>query len=413
MRPARYLGMVTVFAALLVAGCADIDRQLYSLSETVAPADRVTGQRSLNFASRQSQIAQSNRQADAMLAEMQQEGRPINEKLDAAQYARLQRIFTRVHAVSHLKDEPWKVYLLPSNDFNAFVTGGSYVFVNKGLMDTLRSDDEVAAVLGHELAHVSANHVYERNAHAIAATLRGSKSVKEQTFQTAFTYNNEEEADEIGTLYAALAGYNPVAAANVWKRMYESQGDFSLVAISHPTNSDRYRKNMQLASTYQKYYTPGKINPRAAEILADNEVFGNRGGFAGNTNIQPGQGGGLLAVLETTAGAYGKHTQAKNEQQRQALNQQFITGVNQSMGIAQPRVEGTNVLWVPVTYRGDVPVRNMTLMAQLGGATATKTAGGAVLQPGQSFEVPFDFPSLNLPAQDLRQLKVAVVHAEP
>lgn len=392
---------------LLAGGCADIDRQLYSLSETVAPADRVTGQRSLNFASRQEQIANSNKAADAMLADIAKQGKPVNEKLDAAQYARLQRIFTRVHAVSHLRDESWKVFLLPSDEFNAFVTGGSYIFVNKGLMDALKSDDEVAAVVGHELAHVSANHVYERNAYAIAATLNGSKSIKQKDFQAAFTYKNEEEADRIGTLYAALAGYDPQAAADVWQKMYAQQGDFSAMTIDHPTNSDRYRANQQLAQEYRQYYQRGRINPQAPEVLAS---LG--GGGAGGTSLAAGQGGGLLAVLETTADAMSKHAQAKNEQARQLANQKFIQYVNGTLRMSQPRLADAHTVQVPFMYGGTVPVANMNLLAQLKGASATDHAGDRIVRANTGFTAEFKFPALNLTPADLTQIKVGVVHAE-
>lgn len=400
----RVRHILPVLVLLSLGGCADIDRQLYSLSETVAPADRVTGQRALNFASREQQIANSNKAADAMLADIAKQGKPINEKLDAAQYARVQRIFGRVHAASHMKDESWKVFLLPSEEFNAFVTGGSYVFVNKGLMDALKSDDEVAAVLGHELAHVSANHVYERNAHAVAATLNGSKSIKEQDFQAAYTYKNEEEADRIGTLYAALAGYNPQAAADVWQKMYAQQGDFSAMAISHPTNSTRYRANQQLAQEYSRYYQAGRVNPQSDQVLA-----GLSGGIG--KSVAAGAGGGLLAVLETTADAMSKHSQAKNEQARQQANQQFIKYVNQSMRMAQPTLAGDTVR-VPFMYGGNVPVQNLNLMAQLKGKSATDHAADQIIRPNAAYTAEFAFPNLGLTAADLSQIKVSAVHAE-
>ena len=82
--------------------------------------------------------------------------------------------------------------------------GGTYIFVNKGFMDDVKDDDELAAVVGHEIAHVTANHLGEQSSYTMAAMLRGSKGVKKESFQAAFTFKSEEEADEVGTLYATL-----------------------------------------------------------------------------------------------------------------------------------------------------------------------------------------------------------------
>ncbi len=395
---------------MFLSACADIDRSLYSLSNTVAPVDRVTGQRSLNLASRQQQIESSNARADGMLKKFMEARNPINEQVDAVQFDRLQNVFVRVHAVSHLKEERWNAYLLPDKEFNAFTMGGTYIFVNKGAMDNLRSDDELAAVIGHEIAHVTANHISEQSAYTMAASLRGSKGVKKESFQAAFTLKNEEEADEVGTLYATLAGYDPYAASRVWKRMYEHTGDFSAMAINHPIHSQRYKRTLELAKVYNQYYMPGRQNPRYAEILATNPVFGAAG--QARPQAAPGQGGGVLAALETAANVMGSHQAAKTEQLNQRATQQLIQYVTQSLTVRGRRIGDNNTLQIAFDYRGEVPVTNVNFQAKVGKEIAIYNSPDSVVRPMSSFVVSFTFKSADLRLVDLNSIPVGLVHVE-
>jgi len=392
------------FLFVFLAGCADVDRQLYNLSNAVAPVDRVTGQRSLNFSSREEQIARGNAETQKILAHYKQ----INEQVDAAQYRRVQNVFARVHGVSHLKNEQWKAYLLPDPAFNAFTVGGTDIFIFKGLMDAVQNDDELAAVIGHEIAHVTANHIGEQQAYTMAAKLKGNSGAGKQSFQAAFTLKNEEEADEIGGLYATLAGYDPYAAARLWKRMYDESGDFSAMIIDHPINSARAKRNEELAGIYVQYYMKGKQNPAAAQILRENPVFGS----GERQEKAAGEGGGLMAVLETVGDTMNKRASAKAEQQKQLANQQFLAYVNQSLRLRGREVGAENTLRVALDYVGTVPVANLNLMAKLGNETATDHADGFVLQPGASIVATFKFKSADLRTVNLAAIPLGAVHAE-
>ena len=168
----------------LLAGCSSIDKALYDLTNSVTSVDRVTGEREVNLYSRASQIQKSDQQTEQLIAQTYtNQGKPINEQLDMDGYKRVQEIFRKIHLVSHMRDEDWQVVLIPEDSFNAFVTGGTYVIVHKGLIDELKSDDELAYVIGHEIAHVAANHVYESQTYNIGAMLAGSKSAKRSSFE--------------------------------------------------------------------------------------------------------------------------------------------------------------------------------------------------------------------------------------
>lgn len=403
----KFLPLVFI---LLLSSCADIDRNLYALSDAVAPVDRVTGQRSLSFDSRQGQIEQSNREVDKAINKYIASGKPINEKVSVSQYKRIQTVFKRVHAVSHLRNEKWKAYLIPDSEWNASAMGGTYIFINKGLMDEIKSDDELAAVIGHEIAHISANHVYEQSSYTMAARLNGSKGVKKKSFQAAFTLKNEEEADEIGTLYATLAGYDPSAASQVWKRMYDNGGDYSAMTIDHPINSQRYERTEELAEKYKQYYIPNKVNPKYAEILETNNVFGS--GEKKHSNLEAGKGGGLFAVLETVADTMQKHNQAKVEQHNQQTQQQLIQYVTQSIAITDRKIGDDNTLLVYFDYTGVYPISNLTMMTIIGKETSNDHSSDFILQPQSSAVSEFQFKSVDLNTVDLEKISVIVAHAE-
>lgn len=400
------LRLLCAVALLSLTGCADIDKTLYSVTEAVAPQDRVTGQRTLNLASRQSQIARSNQQGAQLIKQnYTDKGLPVNEQVNAAAYARLRTIFSRVHTVSHLADESWSVILLPDEEFNAFVMGGTQMFFFKGALDATKSDDEVAAIIGHEIAHVAANHVYEQQSYTLAARLQGSKSAARSSFQSAFTYKNEEEADAIGTLYAALAGYDPYAASRLWQRMYDSKGDFSAMKLDHPINSARASSARALADRYKQYYMPGRVNPNHAAILR--QEFGG----AQDASQGAGQGAGLMAVLGAAAGTIANKEAAKSQEAAQAQNLQFLAYVNQNMAVNDIVRTGANSLRATLTYGGQYPIRNMTVVAAVGQQNATARSSD-VVRSGGAFTADFTFKTA-LPAElSAQNLKLMVGHAE-
>ena len=143
------------------AGCTvlkDVDRGIYDAHKAVTQEVLITGQRVIGFSSRSEQIAKGN----AAMRRITGKYSRLDEQVDRETYYRLRRIFNRVHAVSHFAHESWEVVLVPEDSFNAFVTGGTHIAVHKSLMDEVRDDAAIAAVIGHEIGHVAANHVFER-----------------------------------------------------------------------------------------------------------------------------------------------------------------------------------------------------------------------------------------------------------
>ena len=255
------------FMAPLFGACAaleEIDRGLAGINNSITRKDRVTGNRQLDFSpDRAVQI----RESDSMMREHLSRYAYLNEP--SSVYSRLERVFQKVHAVGHFADEDWTVVLIPEPGFNAFVNGGTYVAVHLGLMEQLSSDDELAAVIGHEIAHVAANHAYENQVEIISA-IRSMRSGREDG--VAYTYNavKEEEADKIGILYASLAGYDPYAASRLWSRFAQTPWRYFR---THPASSDRAMSTGYIASQVNQYRTAGGINPNHQSILNCNALW--------------------------------------------------------------------------------------------------------------------------------------------
>ena len=175
---------------------------------------------------------------------------------------RVQRVGQRIAAAvgADLPTARWEFVVFDEPDtINAFALPGGKVGVYSGLLDLVASDDELAIVMGHEIAHVTARHGAERMSEGVAAAMLGvavdvyAKDSRNHDLVLAaygigasgamlkFSRNNESEADYIGIRYAAKAGYDPRAAITFWQKMEkESKGSKVPAFLStHPSNERR------------------------------------------------------------------------------------------------------------------------------------------------------------------------------
>lgn len=135
----------------------------------------------------------------------------------------------KMAAVSDMPDLEWHFTVLDTDDINAFTTGGGYVYISRGLMAYLHSEAELAAVLGHEIGHVTGKHPSRQQtqgtlagiASAAAAILTRQPALGDLTgvagtaIVRGYGRDMELEADEIGARYLARAGYDPEAMIRV------------------------------------------------------------------------------------------------------------------------------------------------------------------------------------------------------
>jgi predicted Zn-dependent protease len=151
----------------------------------------------------------------------------------------------------------WEIHTLTTDDMNAYAMPGGKIMVYSGLAEKLKlSDDELAAVIGHEIAHALREHSRERVSRAYAqqlalagvaavtgageGALNLANMVGSVTFQLPHSREQESEADAIGLELMARAGYDPNAAVTVWQKMMASnQGGPPEFLSTHPTASSR------------------------------------------------------------------------------------------------------------------------------------------------------------------------------
>ena len=408
--------LILAITGLFLTGCQAlqrVDQGLYSAAESVSQRDRVTGQRTLSLAGRNEQIARGNAAVEQMLAAERKAGRPINAKVDAQMYRRLVTVFDRIHKVSHLRDERWEPILIDQSSFNAFTTGGTYIVVHAGLMKDVQSDDELAVVLGHEIAHTVANHVFERQTHQTAALIAGSKAAQQGGYQAAFTHESEIEADRVGILYAALAGFDPYAASRIWERQYKKEGSArGLFFHDHPVNPERAAMNRKVADQVNQYVIKGRQNPQFVAILDNNVLWQKR-----QSGAQAGEGGGLAAVLSTALGAYVQHQETKVEANRQARQMQIIQALDSKIKVLeQKRVDANSwqVLW---QNGNNVAMRNVVM------GVLIKDSKGKIkryvahiqgdIRPGQRYAGRFTMPDMRVDQIQGMQIKYYLDDALP
>lgn len=250
----REMPLALLAAALLTTGCA------------TTQYDPVTGQDVKNLYTIDEDIKLGRSVVGDVLKDAAEQGIPINR--DLKKLATLSNMMHRIAAVSHYPDLPYSVTLLHTNIVNAACAPGGQLLFWQGLYDPkigmVKDDNELAAVMAHEIAHATARHTTKTLTRtmpvsmiflvsALAAEMTDNSDlavglgaaflVYEGLVLPRYSRRDEHEADLVGLLYMADAGYDPRAAARVWRRVHEEQGSPGLAKYlsSHPTHKDRYR----------------------------------------------------------------------------------------------------------------------------------------------------------------------------
>lgn len=151
----------------------------------------------------------------------------------------------------------WEVHTIKSNELNAFVMPGGKVMFYTGIIEQLNlTDDEIAAIMAHEVSHALREHSRERLSReyatqtgiGIAASIFGLSQGQAQIASVAgdlgisrpHSRTQETEADQIGLELMARAGYNPQAAITLWQKMQRAnQGEPPQFLSTHPSSSNR------------------------------------------------------------------------------------------------------------------------------------------------------------------------------
>ena len=194
----------------------------------------------------------------------------------------------RLAAVSERPDLPWSFNVLDSPVINAFALPGGKVFISRGLMSQMTNEAQLAGVLGHEVGHVTAQHVNARMSQqmlvqlgAVAFGVAGEAtdndvlrvlgvgtSVGGGVYLLKFGRDQETQSDELGVRYMAKLGYNPWAQVQVMQILDRAQGDGGGPEFfaSHPLPKTRIDDlEHHISKHYGNAARPGRDTERYGE----------------------------------------------------------------------------------------------------------------------------------------------------
>ncbi len=160
---------------------------------------------------------------------------------------------------SRSRDWKWQVNLIGSKQINAWCMPGGKIAFYTGILDQLKlNDDEVAMIMGHEMAHALREHARERLAKSqatsiglsIASQLLGLGSLGDvaanlgtQLLTLKYSRDDETESDLVGLEIAARGGYRPEASVSLWQKMQAASGNVSPSFLStHPSGANRIQE---------------------------------------------------------------------------------------------------------------------------------------------------------------------------
>ncbi len=158
--------------------------------------------------------------------------------LDVDVNERAERILRRIAAVADRKDLVYTIRVVNEDEMNAFSLPGGYVYLFRGLMDRIKSDDELASVVAHEVAHITARHAMKRlqgsygalvmQGAAIATgdpALIASVGLGAPSILLVNSREDEFEADRLGVRYMRMAGYDPMQMKSMLGKLLKYQAD--------------------------------------------------------------------------------------------------------------------------------------------------------------------------------------------
>ena len=177
---------------------------------------------------------------------------------------------------NRIKGYAWEFNLVNNKTVNAWCMPGGKVVVYTGLLAVTQNETSLAVVMGHEIAHAVAHHGNERMSQQLLVQMGGiglslALSQKPQETQDLFlnsygvsaslgvlkySRTHESEADKLGLVFMAMAGYNPQEAVSFWQRMAKQGGANTMQLLStHPGDETRIKDISSFMPKAMKYYT--------------------------------------------------------------------------------------------------------------------------------------------------------------
>lgn len=245
----------------------------------------VTGRKSLSLVSSQEMLSSSKLQYTQFLQENKVVGSTQQADMVKKMGARIASAITKYYndqgLGALLEGYQWEYNLVESKEVNAWCMPGGKIVVYTGILPITQNENALAVVMGHEIAHAMAEHGRERVSQGLLqqyggvalSVLASSKPAETQNlFMSAygigtnllgilpFSRKQELEADKLGLLYCAMAGYDPREAVPLWERMKKLSNGQSPpeFASTHPAEDTRIAKLKEQMPEAMVYYEKAK-----------------------------------------------------------------------------------------------------------------------------------------------------------
>lgn len=240
----------------------------------------LTGRRQLSLVSDADMLSMSFVQYDQFLKENKLSTNTAQTNMVKQVGRRIQNAVATYFAQNNLSQNlngfAWEFNLIENKEVNAWCMPGGKVVVYSGILPVTQNETGLAVVMGHEIAHAVAKHSNERMSQALVTQLGGqmlAQALKQKPQQTqqiwmslfgvgvqlgaVLPYNRlqESEADHLGLIFMAMAGYNPNASIGFWQRMSQNAGTKPPEFLStHPSDENRMQKIKAEIPEAMKYY---------------------------------------------------------------------------------------------------------------------------------------------------------------
>lgn len=267
----RAISIIVALTLPILAGCAK---------------DLVTGRQVLNYYSLDSEPNLGRQVLHAQIRAAKKNGKALDADADAVEFDRLKGVVARLAPVTHYPAFPYEVHLAGIDVVNAWCAPGGKMMVYTGLWDPKKglvekgSEDQLAAVMAHEMAHANARHVTESISKNLTIAMAGAAvqtaihaggyaqgadlfgevfSSGMNIYVPSYSRKNEFEADEIGLMYMARAGYDPREAVKLWTKAAKEKKDKTSIFASHPSNGARAKRLEELLPKAMELYEQARV----------------------------------------------------------------------------------------------------------------------------------------------------------
>ncbi len=249
------LGMLALIAAL--GGCAEVQRAAEDVArqsgnERLAGVIRGTG----TFVAGLLPIGYEEESSIGQAIALQVVARYGGVVEDPALTRYVNLVGRAVANTCDRPDIPYRFAILKHDSINAFAAPAGYIFVTRGLLKQVRNEAELAAVLGHEIAHVTEKHILQviQRSKQIAGVTEAGLAYANQNpaafknlidgavkklLEEGLDQSKEIEADQLGNVFAARVGYDPLAYVTLLARLRDLKGDDRAFFKTHPNFSSR------------------------------------------------------------------------------------------------------------------------------------------------------------------------------